>query len=205
MAKWPKDISIIPDESLWGGVWKTISQSNNYAVNEYGVFKSLKRRVIAKTYTREVAEKILPWSVSAKGYARVTISMGENKKRLVKRIAVHRLVAEAFCKDFSKYPQVNHEDGNKLNNHYKNLKPCDGSYNQLHAARTGLHINKKSWEDSQSKSVIMFDMEGKELRKFGSMCEAHRETGISRHSIKNLCENATKSQNRHNCIFKYLQ
>jgi hypothetical protein len=58
---------------------------------------------------------------------------------------VHRLVAIAFVKN--KNPEVlvlvNHEDGNKENNFYKNLVWCDNSYNILHARRTGLNPYNK--------------------------------------------------------------
>ena len=52
--------------------------------------------------------------------------------------SVHRLVATAFIPNPKRLPQVNHLDGNKLNNHVANLEWCDAYDNVMHAIRTGL-------------------------------------------------------------------
>ena len=54
--------------------------------------------------------------------------------------AVHRIVAECFCEKpigVGKV-EVNHKDGNKLNNHYANLEWVTHLDNVRHAYRTGL-------------------------------------------------------------------
>ena len=51
---------------------------------------------------------------------------------------MHRLVAETFIPNPKKLPQVNHLDGNTLNNHVSNLEWCDAYDNLMHAIRTGL-------------------------------------------------------------------
>lgn len=55
---------------------------------------------------------------------------------------VHRIVAETFIPNPENLPQVNHKDGNPLNNCVKNLEWVTNSGNQAHAYKTGLHSYK---------------------------------------------------------------
>lgn len=48
------------------------------------------------------------------------------------------MVAEAWIPNPSLLPQVNHIDGNKLNNHADNLEWCDAGHNLRHARALGL-------------------------------------------------------------------
>jgi len=82
---------------------------------------------------------------NAKGYLRVSIG-----KKLV---FVHRLVAEKYIPNPENLPQVNHKDGNKLNNNVDNLEWVDNQQNRDHAVLTGLHKSgeavknaKLNWE-----------------------------------------------------------
>ncbi len=62
------------------------------------------------------------------GYARVALY----NKPYHKRFFVHRLVAEYFVEGYDPNLQVNHIDGNKLNNHYTNLEWVTQSENEQH-------------------------------------------------------------------------
>ena len=68
------------------------------------------------------------------GYAEVALSFNSRQKR----VRIHRLVAGTFLKSVSGKSQINHRDGNKLNNHVYNLEWCDQIENIAHAVDNGL-------------------------------------------------------------------
>lgn len=70
-----------------------------------------------------------------KGYIIIHIKDFEGNYHTVR---VHRLVAMAFIPNPNNYPEVNHIDGNKLNNKVSNLEWCTKQQNLAHARRTGL-------------------------------------------------------------------
>ena len=69
-------------------------------------------------------------------YGYLKTDLYKDGKRSTKRIS--RLVAEAFIPNPANKPEVNHKDGNKLNNNVDNLEWATKSENMLHAYRTGL-------------------------------------------------------------------
>lgn len=82
---------------------------------------------------------------NSKGYLRVSIG-GKLK-------FVHRLVAEKYIPNPENYEQVNHIDGNKMNNSIENLEWVSNQKNRDHAVKTGLHLQgedcswaKLNWE-----------------------------------------------------------
>lgn len=75
---------------------------------------------------------------------------GENKV-----FKLHRLLAEAFIPNPDNLPQVNHKDGDKLNNKLSNLEWVTASGNTEHAYRNNLH----SWNViDEEKAHVVCDM-----------------------------------------------
>lgn len=97
-----------------------------YFITESGQVFSAKRIPII-----ELKQKI------NKGYVYVYLCT-KSKHTTLK---VHRLVAMAFIPNPENKKEVNHKDGDKLNNNVSNLEWCTRSENNLHAYRTGLKVH----------------------------------------------------------------
>lgn len=78
-------------------------------------------------------EKVLRGNRHPEGYIYVGITEGG----IAHNFKVHRLVAELFVdRPDESYNQVDHIDGNRSNNNYKNLRWCTNTMNQQYRHRT---------------------------------------------------------------------
>lgn len=117
-------------------VWELIEGfGDKYYVSNFGNVKSDGGTITLRNGSK-VKRKIqlLKQVISNWGYQRVTLQINGYRKHE----RVHRLVAKAFVSNPDNKEQVNHIDGNKLNNHYTNLEWVTNSENQDHAFKTGL-------------------------------------------------------------------
>jgi hypothetical protein len=113
-------------------IWKdVVGYEGIYEVSNYGRVKRLETLVKNKNGYRLVKEKIL--NIPSHIYQSVFLSNGK-----VKQQYVHRLVANAFIPNPLNKEQVNHKDGNKLNNNLSNLEWVTKAENQIHAIENGL-------------------------------------------------------------------
>ena len=139
------DIQMLMEEEIW----KDIPQLEGlYQASNLGRIKSIER-IAKKEYrnNRIVKEKILKGSKNEDGYFKIHIS---NKERHINKVVfIHRLVAQTFIPNPNNLPQVNHKDGNKLNNNINNLEWCTNLYNQRHAWKNGLH--KATWKKGEKR------------------------------------------------------
>lgn len=79
--------------------------------------------------------KFLKSKVTNAGYQQIQLFSGKGNH---KDFSIHRLVAEAYIQNTENKPQVNHMDGNKLNNLACNLEWMTASENQQHCSDMGL-------------------------------------------------------------------
>lgn len=148
-------------------IWKPVKGfENRYLISNEGQVYSIVKKSLLKPMKTE------------KGYLYVDLRC--NYKRKPKKI--HRLVAETFLENPYAKKEVNHKDGNKLNNTVGNLEWCTRSENLLHAYATGLKAQK-------IVAVDMFTVDGTFIKQFESIKNAERFTGINRSTISACCRN----------------
>jgi hypothetical protein len=128
-------------------IWRDIEGFEEmYQISNLGRVKSLKR--ISRRYSnggvKFEQERILKTRTNTSGYEDVPLT----KNGKCKRFSIHRLVAKAFLEPSDK-PEVNHKDGNKLNNNVSNLEWCTKAENIKHSFKMGLNSTKKAQEKSK--------------------------------------------------------
>jgi len=121
--------------------WKVIYKGC-YEISTSGQIRSMDRvttRPNGTIWNRPAT--LIKSRIDKYGYEVLTLWI--NGKMLTKK--VHRLVADAFIENPFNKPEVNHIDGNKLNNNISNLEWVTSSENKLHAFNSNLMeaVNKK--------------------------------------------------------------
>ena len=121
------------------------------------------------------------------GYIRVFINN--------KTYYLYGLIAETFISNSFNKNQVNHKDGNKLNNQVNNLEWTTNQENQIHKFKSGLGKNF-------TRAIIQFDLELNEIQHFHSISEAANVLNIGKSNIRGVLKNNRKTAG--GFIFKYL-
>lgn len=108
-----------------------------------------------------------------------TVSLWKNNKGSSKTI--HRLVALTYLPNPNNLPEVNHIDGNKLNNHVDNLEWVTRSENMIHAYAIGLveQTKTKLLDDSTYESLLERFLLGESMTALAS----EHSAGLSRVTI----------------------
>lgn len=137
-------------------IWLNVANYNgNYIISNYGRIVSLKRleewSFNGKIFSRTRNQKLLKTYIDRYGYecCHLTIN-GKTKQH-----TIHKIVSLAFHNNtYKPLLQVNHIDGNKLNNHYLNLEWCTAQENVIHSHEMGLTKKQTGKNHHASKKVI---------------------------------------------------
>ena len=128
-------------------VWKdVVGYEGLYEVSNLGRIKSKERIVKNNHGNRIVKSKILTPFITNSGYCAIVLHNGRENFKLN---YIHRLVANAFLDNKYNLEQVNHKDGNKLNNCVNNLEWCSRSDNIKHAIKNGFITKEQVYRKFQ--------------------------------------------------------
>jgi len=170
---------------------KEILGCGNYLVNENGDVWSKKNNIFIKSW------------IGHNGYRSVSIYSDCKKKNY----SLHRLVAIAFINNPENKPEVNHKDGNKLNNHVSNLEWCTMSENAIHAYRTGLlKVSEKAISLTVARNKLRKGLNHKLSKQvintvngkvYECISDLRKELGLSHTYVAAMLSG--KKRNRINC------
>lgn len=107
---------------------------------------------------------------------------------------VHRLVAQEFLDNPNNLPQVNHKDGNRLNNKVDNLEWVTASKNIVHGYKMNLC-------KANEKKVLQYDLDGKFIKEWKSTMEIQRKLNFKNCCISPCC--LGKRKTAYGYIWKY--
>lgn len=131
-------------------VWENIQGYGSfYQVSNYGRIKSFKR------YKEGV---LLDPGINSSGYLYINLYLDG----IPKKYTIHRLVAITFLKNPYNKQEVNHLDGNKLNNLVTNLTWVTPQENTTHAYDTGL-AKSGSKSPHYKGDILVFDEYGRQV------------------------------------------
>lgn len=164
-------------------IWKDVAgYDGKYQVSNYGNVKSNSRWKKGALLKGGMCGNPGPYRF---------VVLVKSSRADAKNFYIHRLVAEHFLDNPNGYKEVNHKDGNTLNNMVDNLEWCSRKYNAEHASKTGLLSKSHEFEtgakNARSKPVLQIDKRGNVVKEWDSVNQIQRETTYLASSIFCCC------------------
>ena len=128
------------------------------------------------------------------GYYQVVFR--QNGKR--KYVRVHRLIAETLIPNPNNFPQVNHIDGNKLNNNINNLEWTTNAINTKHGYDNNLYRSKR-----RMHAIEVIHKTSDEHFVFKSIRECAEKLNLNRKTITSILKD--NKNNHYPYYFKYKE
>lgn len=173
-------------------IWNRIPKHKHYEASSLGRIRSLNRRIYRKnragtknSYFKQ--GRILKPTTPTSHCRYATVALGARFHHQF----VHRLVALAFLKNPKKLPEVNHKDGNKLNNKATNLEWTTRSKNKLHAFDSGLSPHSENHGLAKLTNSQVLEIKKLLATRKGKRCRPYMKDigklfGISREHVRDI-------------------
>ena len=160
-------------------IWKAIPKFSRYEASNLGRIRSM-------NYKNSNKIKVLKPVIAKDGYYQTMLLNDFGKYKSWK---VHKFVAMTFLGEIGN-KEVNHIDGNKLNNRIENLEIIPKSENILHAYNLGLITPKRGSSNGNSKLTEKQVKEIREIAKNGGRYYGRKQLaekyGVSECCIKEI-------------------
>lgn len=166
-------------------IWKAVvGYEGFYEVSSYGQVRSVDRTVLSGGFYRRRNGKLLSPAIRNKNNAKYYF-VSLHKEGKLKMKLIQCLVAKAFVPNPENKPQVNHIDGNKLNNHKTNLEWNTAKENKHHSMYV---LNSYSHGENHPDAKINDDIVRAIRKQFIdnptlNKAQLAREIGICKQSI----------------------
>lgn len=185
-------------------IWKGVTGYPGFMISNLGNVKTITRIITGiDNKARRIKGKDIKQFKDSGGYMFINLTQQGKSKST----RIHRLVAIEFLPKVEGKKNVNHIDGNKLNNCITNLEWCNSSENNYHAFKTGLrkpaaHLFLTGEKHARSIPVISIDKAGNEMQ-FVSTNEAAKHYRILNSGISNTLRGNQKTCGGY--AFKYAK
>lgn len=137
-----------------------------------------------KKIIRNLPQKILGGTkLSKKGYPRVNLNG--------KCFFIHRIVAEHFLINNENFPQINHIDGNKLNNNVNNLEWVTNQKNRDHAVKNKLICYGEKSPHAKLKLIDVKNIKTIYKQNLLTIKELAIRYNVNPRTIQNIIESKT--------------
>ena len=156
---------------------KQITEYPEYYAREDGLIENKDGRVL-NTWVDNV------------GYKQIVLYKDGKRNYL----RVHRLIAKAFIDNPYNKKQVDHIDGNKLNNSIENLEWVTNAENTKRGYDNGVYLSKKRVE------VLATSKETNNTKKFYSIRECSAELKINRKTLSSIIKSGKPNNTDYSVI-----